>query len=217
MAESKESKAYYVSRPLADVKVASHNFIVTGARYPGDPKATVHSFGANGTTGKLDRVGLTTTGFSKDTHGTDRKAWLALKDSTTNDVTRLDAKSSVVERNVKNFSADKEYWMLPKVMGKNAGNSNTAAHAIAVKSVGRDVPKPGGSRPAPGADQWKRADFRNQTRTEATKWKKLTGAKEVKKPGTNRRKQPVRRLTAKPHATAGQKKAQTAKRPVKRK
>ena len=189
-AKEAETQSYLVSRPLATPgvgKVASHNFVVTHARYPGDPAAKVHSFGHDGVGGQLDKVKLTTSGFSKDTHAMDVKAWKSMKDRPRpGDLSLIEAPCGTVESHANAIRNDKKYRAVP-ISGMSA-NSNTAAQAVADRSAQRRVSTPGAGRVSPGA-MGKRQDdqrFRNEANLA-----KLRGSRPTPKPS---REQQVERL-----------------------
>ena len=128
--------SYYVSRPLnmpIIEKVLSHNFIITNAKYLGDPKATVISFGHNDS-GNLGMVDFCTSNdISKSTHLSDWEAWLSLSDSDSDEAKRISytlipADSDEVRKVAFSVMEDKDYAIVSGVFGIN---SNSASHAIA--------------------------------------------------------------------------------------
>lgn len=171
-----ETQSYLVSRPLA-IPVAghfaSHNFVVTHARFPGDPTAKVHSFGSDGEHGRVDRVDLLTNGFSRNTHVADRKAWLAMKDDPRpNDLSRIDAPCGTVESHARSVRSNQDYRLVP--VHSRCGNSNSAAQAVADRAAGKRVPTPGEGRIAPGSDSRSaaRIQFRNEENLERLRERK---------------------------------------------
>jgi hypothetical protein len=128
--------SYYVSRPL-DYPVinivASHTFIVTNAKYLGDPDATVFSFGHNDS-GNLGMVDFCTTNESSaKTHSEDVRAWLALVHPESDEARRIDytlipVESGKVRALALSVMEDQDYAMFSGVFGIN---SNSAAYAIA--------------------------------------------------------------------------------------
>jgi hypothetical protein len=181
MSDANEPKAYLVSRPLKDPevlgvrvpagKVASHNYVVSGARHPGDwdvDRVKVHSYGCNDKTGKLDRVDHNTKGFSEGTHAADVEHWKGLSKDNTKDVSRIDAKPETVDAYANGFVADKKYptgtygWPIQR----GTANSNSAAQAIANRSASKEVPTPDGRRMSPGKDRWKTINFSNSPKQE---------------------------------------------------
>lgn len=165
--------SYLVSRPLADPtlgKVASHNYVVTHARYPGDPKAKVFSYGHAGKSGKLDRVDLLTGtpkvgAGSRNTYVNDRKHWLSMKaQPQPGNLSKINAPCGVVESYARGLRADQDYRMVP--LSNGTANSNTAAQAVADRSAGKPVPTPGKGRLSPGAGVSDKIRFRNQENLE---------------------------------------------------
>ncbi|MBU0766358.1 hypothetical protein KKF55_01050, partial [Patescibacteria group bacterium] len=131
-----KKSSYYVSRPLAKNVVnifASHNFIVTNARYLGDPNATVISFGHNdsGNLGMVDYC--TSNNTSASTHSSDVKAWTSLANTGSDESNRIKhvlipADSNSVIDLAFSIMEDQDYAMFSGPFGIN---SNSAAHAIA--------------------------------------------------------------------------------------
>lgn len=129
--------SFLVSRPLNGRlgRVANHNFIVTNATAPGDPSATVYSYGdiGNDTMGRVDD---NTTGFSEGTHRTDRAAWQDLSNEGSSTTFRqLDATDSRVDGLAQGLVQGQEYRALPGIE-PGAANSNSAAGAIATAADG---------------------------------------------------------------------------------
>jgi hypothetical protein len=196
MSDANETKAYLVSRPLASPaagKVASHNYVVSGARHPGDwgEHVKVHSYGRNDA-GMLGRVdGNTTNSYSKDTSAADEKHWRSLSKDNTKDVSRIDAKPETVDAHANGLVADKKYQAVP--IQRGTANSNSAAQAIANRSAGKEVPTPDGRRMSPGKDRWKTINFSNAPKQEQTApaatqtpTSKLTPARAEPRPSTAR-------------------------------
>ena len=124
---------YLVSRPLNLPVDANHNFIAINADFPGDPKATIFSYGdqGNDTMGPVD---ATTKGFSEGTSETDRAAWESLsKNDSTATFREIDATDEVVGSLASSMVAGEEYTAAPIFKGVN---SNSAAGAIAQKADG---------------------------------------------------------------------------------
>ena len=112
---------------------ASHNFIVTNARYLGDPNATVISFGHNdsGNLGMVDYC--TSNSTSASTHAADVEAWLLLTNTNSDEAksikrTLIPADSKAVRDLAFSVMEDQDYAMFSGPFGVN---SNSAAHAIA--------------------------------------------------------------------------------------
>jgi hypothetical protein len=171
MSDANETKAYLVSRPLASPaagKVASHNYVVSGARHPGDwgEHVKVHSYGRNDA-GMLGRVdGNTTNSYSKDTSAADEKHWRSLSKDNTKDVSRIDAKPETVDAHANGLVADKKYPLSGIPIQRGTANSNSAAQAVANRSAGKEVPTPDGGRLSPGKDRWKTINFSNAPKQE---------------------------------------------------
>lgn len=134
--EHEVEHSFYVSRPLqvpGASLVASHNFIVTNAKFLGDPDATVFSFGHNDS-GNLGMVDFCTLNeYSAKTHAEDVKAWLALAHPDSNEAKRIDfalipVESSKIRSLALSVMEDQDYAMFSGAFGIN---SNSAAHAIA--------------------------------------------------------------------------------------
>ncbi len=145
-------KSYLVSRPLDATDKANHNFVVTHAQGPGDPTATVRSFGDQGddTMGPVDAQ---TEGFSQGTQETDTKAFQSLStDAPTATYREIAAPSRKVDSIAASLKPGDEYSIAPKLQG--GVNSNSAAGAIAQKadggspSVNNGVEQPGAGQPA---------------------------------------------------------------------
>jgi RHS repeat-associated protein len=129
--------SYFVSRKL-DSAVGKagigHAFIVSGARYRGDPKASINSFGMlkNGAMGNVsDRTRAAP--FSETTAASDRAAWIASRNSSSN-VERINAPDAIVSAVASSVREDTDYDMVPGIDlfgGKPAVNSNAAAMAVA--------------------------------------------------------------------------------------
>ncbi len=126
-------KSYLVVRPLSQMlvnKLAGHAFIVSNARFVGDPKATVHSFGplANGNMGNL------TTGTPADsargTHGDDVASWESLRPSSKHAYGAINAPDQVVDAIANAVTPTTEYAYVPKFT-PDSTNSNSAALAVA--------------------------------------------------------------------------------------
>lgn len=146
---------YYVSRPL-DLPVAnlvaSHNFVVSNANFPGDPNATIHSFGevSSGNMGNLNNNSAS--GFSATTATSDERFWLNLNPlrackyipNPESNYVKIPASDEAVAFYANNLKANKEYFMLGGSAWTKAVNSNSAAQAVVNKSTGQSIPAPGG-------------------------------------------------------------------------
>ena len=144
--------SYLVSRPLQSPPFnifASHMFIVTGAKFLGDPDATIHSFGRN-EKGILGRV-------NDSTYEMDRAAWRLLATEfnpdgiATIDVQEIQASSELVEQYACTLTEEDIYSLL-------GPNSNSAAQAIANKAARKNVSTPE-ARSAPGAEDATEVEF----------------------------------------------------------
>ena len=142
---------------------SSHMFIVTHARFPGDPKARVFSWGkstAAGVLGKVGRVDGRTTGLSKGTAETDRKTWLALgrtdegsrKMAAGSDFTTINARDGKVASISSAVVENKGY----SIFGPN---SNSAAQAVADRAQGNEVVTPEKFDSAVGAGRADEIEF----------------------------------------------------------
>lgn len=140
--------SYLVSRPLNLPVKANHNFIVSHAKYLGDPSATVHSFGDTGND-TMGRVTADTEGFSKGTFQTDTSAWQSLSgDESTTTFRRIDASDSEVGGLAAGVVEGKEYSAVPGLQG--GVNSNSAAVAKAADGRATSVDN---GRAQPGSKQ----------------------------------------------------------------
>jgi RHS repeat-associated protein len=136
---------------------SSHMFIVTHARYPGDPNARIHSWGKSskkGSEGKVGKVDKKTTGLSKGTAETDRKAWesLGTGDAKGVDYTGIAAKDGKVASVADAVVENKDYGLL-------GPNSNSAAQAVADTAQGSEVTTPEAFDPAVGAEDSDEIEF----------------------------------------------------------
>lgn len=142
-----------------------HAFIAYGARYPGDPKATIVSFGklANGNLGNVNDPNRAAD-VSKKTHATDIRDWLSLATAKPQAwAQRIDAKDSTVAAAAKGVQENAPYWAVPYLdLAGRAANSNSAAHAVADSATEEDggtpTPKPGAAagEDLPGwAESWR--------------------------------------------------------------
>lgn len=144
--------AYYLSRPVdwwLLKQSQSHNFIVTDARFIGDPDALVHSYGLT-EAGTLGRVTENTTGFSEDTHQSDWDAWRSLGMGTPQIgvyATLIPASSEDVRKLAFSLIADVDY---AAVAGSFGANSNSAAQAIVNAATCQISPPPDGDRNSQG-------------------------------------------------------------------
>ncbi|MGN6773181.1 MAG: RHS repeat domain-containing protein [Rhizobiaceae bacterium] len=170
-ADSTGKKSYLVVRPLDHPvagSVASHAFIVTGAKEPGDrgAKVRVISFGElkDGTMGNVtDKERASET--SRKAHATDVKAWRALAGKEEGAFAQIDAPDAVVDAVAGAMIENYDYDFLPgfdMFGGKPAANSNTAAFAIMERATkisgGEETGHPGGGI-TPGANNTNRIEF----------------------------------------------------------
>ena len=155
-------KSYIVSRPLGGgSEWLSHNFIVIGADFIGDPNATVTSHGSNAQ-GYVGRVDESTTGFSEGTYASDRAVWEAFMGESFNNPNLVEIPSSSAE-----------VWAAAEALIENTdyaafagpfgANSNSASQAIGNRAAGFPLGVPGWpSRVAPGAWSWREIQFRRK-------------------------------------------------------
>jgi len=143
--------SYLVSRPTAFGK--AHLFIVTHARYPGDPKANVRSYGNTGIDGgRVGRVDATTRGMSQGTEATDQRLWTSAITNKDVAYALIPASDDTVLRVADSVQPSTAYFV--------AGpNSNSAATAVANTAAGQEVAVPG-DRNAPGATPEHRAGIK---------------------------------------------------------
>ena len=153
--------SYIVSRPLGIPgagRIASHNFIVTNANYPGDPNATIHSFGELDS-GNAGGVGPFTSpsGFSNTTSGADNTFWKNLSGGNSCDnITKIPAPDAVVDYYANSVVEDQEYHFL----GILGINSNSIPKAVAEKATaGRRIETPGKGRISFGTSSSYRVNF----------------------------------------------------------
>ena len=155
--------SYLVSRRSITNRT-SHNFVATDAQYPGDPNATVHSFGENAA-GNVGNVGPGTTPsyWSATTHQTDVDFWLSLASGdqciayANPSVSAIPATDATVNDLASRLIEDQDYAAFAGPFG---ANSNSAAQAIADTAAGAPVPIPDGPRISPGAGSADEIGFR---------------------------------------------------------
>ena len=152
--------SFLVSRPLQINDAYSHNFIVVGARYRGDPLATIYSFGNNdeGNVGRVDNE--TINQFSNETYEADKAAWLNLKGEFNIDNTvqlqLIPAVSKKVELLALSMIENQDYSMIAGIFG---ANSNSAAQAIANAAANMEIPIPNTGRTSPGSGSYDEIEF----------------------------------------------------------
>jgi hypothetical protein len=162
--------SFLVARPL-DWTIQmniGHTFVVTDAKYPGDPNAHIFSFGklANGNMGNVNDAARAAN-MSFTAHATDRAAWLAeTKNSGT--YSKIDAPDKTVSAVAGGVLENKSYAAVP-MLTSNSTNSNSAAFAIADKSVqiqtgnpNATTPKPNDLMILPGGGQSGRVQFNDR-------------------------------------------------------
>ncbi len=139
---------------------SSHMFIVTHARYVGDPKAQVRSWGETSKK-KLGRVDKgKPSKRSKKTAANDKKAWEALgksdaaskKKAAGVDFTLIRAKDGKVASVADAVKENKGYAAF-------GPNSNSAAQAVGDRAQGSPVETPEDFDPAVGADDSGQVEF----------------------------------------------------------
>ncbi|MBO9872956.1 MULTISPECIES: RHS repeat-associated core domain-containing protein [Xanthomonas] len=148
-------ESFLVSRPLNFYglsKIVNHNFIVHNASAPGDPNATVRSFGIT-TAGPMGEVTSSTEGPNANTSAMDRAAWESIG-TKGSDVTfrKIEATDDVVKSVSDSISSSFDYSYVPEVSG--GFNSNSAAGAIAQESDGGS-PRVDNGKLQPGSSQEK--------------------------------------------------------------
>lgn len=157
--------SYLASRPLRKTDLASHNYIVTGADYVGDPKATIHSFGNRGN-GIAGRVNGATLGDSEGTYQADVKHWASLSlGLSSTSATKIAATDAIVEEIANSVLPVSDYAYVPgsPFAAESAVNSNSMASAVANRAQGSEVPVPDGRRVSPGKRQADRVKFKEGT------------------------------------------------------
>jgi RHS repeat-associated protein len=167
------ANSYFVARPL-DSWVGSqgfgHSFVVTHARFPGDPQARIHSFGqlSNGNMGNVSDPSRASA-LSATAAATDRAAWLALSPRSTENFVRIPANDDLVSNVAGALIENNDYDTVPGLdlfNGAPAANSNSAAVAIVARSMllQTENPRPLSLRNftlgLPGAAQARRVTFR---------------------------------------------------------
>jgi RHS repeat-associated protein len=150
------SDAFLVSRPTDFYDKARHNFVVTRARYLGDPEAAIHSFGMN-RDGKVGAVDDSTLGTSQGTYAADVAFWKGLSGPAAGNpnLVRIPASSARVESFANALIENQDYSLAAGAFG---ANSNSAAQAIANRAAGFALPVPGG-RWSVGARSWREIQF----------------------------------------------------------
>ncbi len=137
----------------------SHNFVVTNADYPGDPRGRVYSYGKTNS-GRTGRVTSKTGGLSANTHATDRAYWRSLKSNKEQAQTysvKVDAPDAWVDRYAIGVLATTPYSAT--TIGSETTNSNSAASAVINSATGKEIDPPDGMRVSPGAGDWQKIDF----------------------------------------------------------
>lgn len=140
--------------------IANHNFVVTGASFPGDPDATVISFGMNeqGYVGRVDQATRGLTGQVGAVYGADTKAWLSLAGSTVDNpnLVSFSASAESVLTAAGSVVESTDYALFASPLG---ANSSSGAQAVANRACGCEVPTPGGWRLTIGAGSWREIQF----------------------------------------------------------
>ena len=149
--------SYLVSRDGPGT--GAHMFIVTHARYPGDPNAIVRSWGnssAPGRKGRVGRVDDKTTGLSRGTHATDVAVWKSLAKGDAEKlkidyvaIAATDGKVASVANAVKE---NKTYHL-------DGPNSNSVGQAVAERAQGSAVPTPNDYDRPTGIDEKHEIEF----------------------------------------------------------
>lgn len=129
--DPKGEESYIVARPVLSLPMANHTFIVVNARYPGDPNATIISFGYS-KAGTVDNISdpRNAPATERPVAVVDREAWLSLGQKGSNaSYARIDAPDSVVAESARQVDGTKTPYDAYGV------NSNSAAFAVADRSV----------------------------------------------------------------------------------
>ena len=128
-------ESYIVARPL-DLPIGTglgfgHAFIVTDADYPGDPKATIISFGelSNGNMGNISNSERASE-FSRTTSATDAAAWANIRETGQGAFSKINAPDNLVSATAANVSERFGYSATPTFTIADV-NSNSAAAAVA--------------------------------------------------------------------------------------
>ena len=163
--------SYFVAR-LLDNKVAAklnmgHSYIVSNAKYVGDPNATVTSYGklADGKMGNVNDSSRASE-VSATTHASDMAHWGSLKAEGSNEVTKIDAPDKTVDAVANAVQETTTYEYVPGLALSGATNSNSAAEAVAQTATEVAGGQPAGTPPAhnlPGANQAYRVPFDKRT------------------------------------------------------
>ena len=143
-----------------------HAYVVVDAKYPGDPNATVISFGelASGNMGNVSEPSRASD-FSRTTNAADQAHWESLGKNDTGSFSRIDARDSTVSAVAGAVMENGEYDMLPTLDafgGPPAVNSNSAAAAVAVRSTeisGGESASPPTDYSLPGIANYGRVQF----------------------------------------------------------
>jgi len=159
--------SFLVARPL-DLTIQlniGHTFIVTDAKYPGDPNGNVISFGKleNGNMGNVSNSARAAD-MSATAHATDKAAWAAETRNSGNN-TKINAPDKTVNAVAGALVENKPYAAVP-ALNSNTTNSNSAAFAIADRSAqiqagnpNATTAKPNGTMILPGGSQSGRVQF----------------------------------------------------------
>lgn len=139
-------ESYVVARPLNSVvgKLGfGHAFVVSNAKYIGDPNATVHSFGklANGNMGNVSDENRAADA-SRTTFKSDTNAWLSLDADATENISQIDAPDDLVDAVAASVLENRPYDLAPtdsetvthrpsgSVISTPQTNSNSGAFAV---------------------------------------------------------------------------------------
>ncbi|MDB5691070.1 MAG: ParB-like nuclease domain [Alphaproteobacteria bacterium] len=141
--------AYLVARRLSSSLGSlgiGHSFVVSNARYLGDPHATIHSFGpmSNNHTGDISDPRRASSGAAY-TSRDDRAAWERLRKGSNSNVVRIKAPDAVVDAVAHAVREDRPYSYVPSAADHSLGpegewrstpadNSNSAAFGVADKA-----------------------------------------------------------------------------------
>jgi RHS repeat-associated protein len=150
-------KSYVAARPIDSIAGRAgfgHAYVVVNARYPGDPRGRVISFGPlqNGKMGNVSERHRAAA-MAADTVKSDRRAWLAMAPDAKTNIVQIKAPDATVMAVANSLKENKPYSLVPsssdiQVSGKAAGystpqvNSNSAAFAIGAQAQTRAIGTP---------------------------------------------------------------------------
>lgn len=150
-------RSYVAASPLDSAAGRAgfgHAYVVVNARYPGDPRARVISFGPlqNGRMGNVSNPSRAAA-MATDTAKADRKAWLSMAPDARSNIVQVNAPDSVVTTVANGLQENRPYSLAPnssdiQINGKAVGyptpqvNSNSAAFAVGGEAETRATGSP---------------------------------------------------------------------------